>query len=101
MDNELSEEQKEILIDLVEECAEVICECTKILRFGIDGMRPGTTSSNRSKLTKEVSDVLACIQVVDKAGLFLKGENVFVYYKRLKLAKLGGKYSNLPKEWLE
>jgi len=45
--------QNETLIILMEECGEVIQECSKILRFGNDA----------TKLTKELGDLLCMVEL--------------------------------------
>lgn len=55
--------QREILVIAQEEAAEVIQEISKIFRFGIDDRhRDGMT--HREKLTAEVGDLLAMIDLM-------------------------------------
>ena len=54
---------REILTILMEECAEVIQECSKVQRFGIDSIhKSGCT--NWAALEKEVGDLLAMIEIL-------------------------------------
>lgn len=55
---------EEALVILQEECAEVIQEASKCLRFGIDDVYDG--KSNRNKLERELGDLLAMIDVLHK-----------------------------------
>lgn len=50
------------LLKLSEECNEVAMVCSKIAQFGLDSVYEG--ESNREKLTKELIDVLGCIEYV-------------------------------------
>jgi NTP pyrophosphatase (non-canonical NTP hydrolase) len=58
--------ENEILDKLQEECAEIICVCSKIRRFGWDNHNPFVTpiKTNRSHLIEEVGDVLAVIDIL-------------------------------------
>ena len=59
----ITDRQREILIIAQEEAAEVIQEIAKIFRFGIDDRhRDGMT--HREKLTAEVGDLLAMIDLM-------------------------------------
>lgn len=51
---------------LMEECAEVIKECSKINRFGQDSYHPFIENSptNIENLTQEIGDVLAILDVI-------------------------------------
>lgn len=68
-------EQEELLVILMEECAEVQQECSKVLRFG--------DPFNAENLKKEICDLLAMIDLaVDKGMLNLDDA------EKLKLAKI-------------
>ena len=59
----ITDRQREIMIITQEEAAEVIQEISKIFRFGIDDQhRDGAT--HREKLTAEVGDLLAMIDLM-------------------------------------
>ena len=51
--------EHEALTVLMEECGEVIQECSKIIRFGADYTR----------LNKELGDLFALIQILDSFGV--------------------------------
>ena len=57
------EAQHEALTILMEECGEVIQECSKIIRFHQGEM------INVVRLSKEIGDFLAMIQILDDLGL--------------------------------
>jgi hypothetical protein len=83
MNNEL----KEILIILQEECAEVIVEVSKCMRFGPDQILQGTDETNMQRLQKEIGDLQAMIELLidQKVGVSLKDINKA---KRKKFQKL-------------
>lgn len=63
----MDENTKEILQILQEECAEVIVEICKIMRFGPDQCKPGSDITNILSLQKELGDVQAMIELLVKA----------------------------------
>lgn len=79
--------QEEILNILQEECAEVIQMVSKCRRFGIDQQHLKADKPNRVKLTEEIGDLLAminlCIEfdIVDQTQVIVAQENKF---KKLK-----------------
>ena len=83
MNNEL----KEILIILQEECAEVIVEVSKCMRFGPDQILQSTDETNMQRLQKEIGDLQAMIELLidQKVGVSLKDINKA---KRKKFQKL-------------
>ncbi len=77
----MNEQTKEILIILQEECAEVIVEISKIMRFGPDQCKPNSDETNIQHLQKELGDLMAMIELItdQKIGVTTQG---------LKAAKL-------------
>jgi hypothetical protein len=57
-------DEKKNLIILMEECAEVIQVCSKILRFGIDDINHELQITNRTHLEVELGDVQAMIGIL-------------------------------------
>ena len=59
--------QRENLELVIEECAEVIQACTKILRFGVDDSHPTYYDGlpNSQVLAEEVGQLLHCIDRLD------------------------------------
>jgi hypothetical protein len=57
--------EAELLIILIEECAEVAQRATKMLRFGIDEIQPDQPFDNAERLSDEVGDlecmILKCV----------------------------------------
>ena len=60
----------ERLAFLIEECGEVIQEATKIMRFGFDSYHPAdpTQETNRDRLFREMTDVMASYDILVRAG---------------------------------
>ena len=56
--------QSELLTILAEECAEVIVECSKIQRFGLDSEYDGMTAQER--LIKELGDLQCMISLLQE-----------------------------------
>ena len=83
----MNDELKEILIILQEECAEVIVEVSKCMRFGPDQILQGTDETNMQRLQKEIGDLQAMIELLvdQNVGVSLKDINKA---KRKKLQKL-------------
>jgi NTP pyrophosphatase (non-canonical NTP hydrolase) len=83
----MTSKETEILNILQEECAEVIQMVSKCRRFGIDTDHLKASKPNRAKLTEEIGDVLAminlCIKynIVDQSQVIVAQENKF---KKLK-----------------
>ena len=76
----MREDTKEALIILAEECAEVVQECTKLLRFGLN-------VDDAQNLNKEIGDVLALVEYLNNQGLidlFLLEESIENKKEKLK-----------------
>jgi NTP pyrophosphatase (non-canonical NTP hydrolase) len=71
----MNEDTKEILTILQEECAEVIVEVSKCLRFGPDQMMAGLDVTNMQRLQKELGDLQAMIELLidNKVGVTTQG----------------------------
>jgi hypothetical protein len=61
--------EREILTILIEEAAEVQQRATKLLRFGRDEIQPGQTLTNAERLSLEIADFLALVDLAKLAGL--------------------------------
>jgi NTP pyrophosphatase (non-canonical NTP hydrolase) len=83
----MTSKETEILNILQEECAEVIQMVSKCRRFGIDTDHLKASKPNRAKLTEEIGDVLAminlCIRynIVDQSQVIVAQEQK---YKKLE-----------------
>lgn len=64
-----TDREREILTILIEECAEVQQRASKMLRFGRDETQPGYGLDNRQRLSREVGDLQAMVQMAIEANL--------------------------------
>ncbi|KZL14570.1 hypothetical protein [Pseudovibrio sp. Ad26] len=62
--------ERELLIVLMEECAEVQQQVSKILRFGVNATGPDQEKTNAELLAAEVGDLSHMIQRCIEIGLF-------------------------------
>ena len=89
----MTDDTKEILTILQEECAEVIVEVSKCFRFGPDQMMEGMNVTNMERLQKEIGDLQAMIELLvdNKVGVTTQG---LKEAKKAKFQKLK-QWSNL------
>ena len=81
----------ETLVITQEECAEVIKEISKVLRFGLDNKHPDESETNRDKLTQEVGDLLCMIDLmIEKSIIDPAVVNNCKVLKREKLKRWSG-----------
>lgn len=76
------EDQKilELLTITMEECGEVIQECAKIQRFGLQ--------NNEDRLQSEVGDLMCMIELLEEYNLIdMDAVKIASYHKRNKLKK--------------
>ena len=86
----MSEDYKEVMSILQEECAEVTQAISKVFRFGIEGEHNGFT--NRERLEEEVGDLLCMIEMMMEQDILSRG--IVAEAKFAKRAKLK-KWSNI------
>lgn len=87
--------QTEILDILQEECGEVVQVVSKCRRFGIDEIYGQDGETNRSRLTKEVGDLMCMIQLMHEAGIVDMAELMFAASKKREKLKQWSKiYEN-------
>lgn len=69
--NELSPRQAELFDLMQEECAEAIQAIAKVKRHGLESYNPDDTEagSNKEQMERELGQVLACIELLDKNGI--------------------------------
>ena len=78
--------EAELLIIMIEECAEVAQRATKMLRFGVDETQPGQPYDNATRLGHELGDLMAVIEQC--VGADLVENNVIFDQVPIKQAKL-------------
>lgn len=61
--------KRELLVILIEECAEVQQRATKALRFGMDEVQPGQPDTNARRLALEVGDLLEVLARLENFGV--------------------------------
>ncbi len=85
----------EILNILQEECAEVIQMVSKCRRFGIDNIHIKSEMPNRDKLTEEIGDMLAMVELLVENNVLTREQ-----LDEAKLAKIEKlkKWSTIFKE---
>ena len=82
----MKESEKQILLICQEECAEVTQAISKVFRFGYDSEYNDRT--NRQRLTEEVGDLLAMIDLMFEAGIIDESStNMAALQKKIKLKK--------------
>ncbi|MBX3053593.1 MAG: hypothetical protein KF753_19100 [Caldilineaceae bacterium] len=62
-----------LLVCLAEECAEVQQAVAKALRFGLQG---GINTTNAEEIAREVSDLMAVLQLLEGRGIIEQSHNV-------------------------
>ena len=68
----MNDKNRETLIILQEECAEVVQATSKIFRFGMDQIMGNQEETNLKLLEGEIGDVLAMIDLLQSQGLISK-----------------------------
>lgn len=83
----MNDKQKEALLILQEECAEVIQAASKVFRFGVDSKWPNEDSaSTLEELQMEVGQVLCMIDILTESCLLSDSAiNEARHYKKEKL----------------
>ena len=65
----MNDKNRETLVILQEECAEVIVEVSKVRRFGLDSIHYKDNVTHNEKLEIEVGDVLAMVDILLDQGI--------------------------------
>ena len=61
--------EREILVILIEECAEVQHRAAKALRFGLCEIEPGQKLNNTNRLSNEAGDLMGVIEMAKTEGV--------------------------------
>jgi hypothetical protein len=84
----MSDYERELLVCLVEECAEIQKDACKGLRFGLDDHHPELTETNRTLIARELGDLLCVLDLLVENGTLHPDEiDAGMQAKRLKLAQ--------------
>lgn len=62
-------EAEYLLTCLAEECCEVAHRASKALRFGLKEIQPGQSYSNEQRLSAEIRDVYAVVELLEERGV--------------------------------
>jgi hypothetical protein len=89
----MNEETRETLVILQEELAEASVAISKIFRFGPDQIVPNTDTTNLYRLTQELGDIQAMIELLTDLKIGATEQMIFEAKMR-KFAKLK-EWSNL------
>ncbi len=79
--------QEHLLICLAEECAEVIYDVSKILRFGINDNHPKVGVPNGERLQTEINDVFTIINMLQAEGFELDINSSAMVEKQKKVER--------------
>jgi len=91
----MKESEKQILLICQEECAEVTQAISKVFRFGYDSVYNDRT--NQQRLTEEVGDLLAMIDLMFEAGIIDESSTKMAStQKKIKLKKWSNIFDEQP-----
>ena len=91
----MNEKNREALVILQEECAEVVQEVSKCFRFGMDSVHYKTGLSHKSMLEMEVGDMLALVDILVEQGILSKsGLELAASNKKFKLKEWSSLYKD-------
>lgn len=65
---------RELMVILAEECAEVIQRVSKALRFGVDEIQPGQPHTNGQRLGSEIGQLSHMVDLCVARGLICEEE---------------------------
>lgn len=76
--------QEYLLTILSEECAEVIQEISKALRFGLEEIYPEKGITNSERITAELHDIIAVVEMLRNEGC-LEREDIIKVLAAIKV----------------
>ena len=77
---------EQLMVILIEECAEVQQATTKALRFGLYETHNGL-AINVLRLREEVNDLLAVLEMLEADGIYLSADSILIQEKKDKVEK--------------
>ncbi len=84
----MTDYERELLVCLIEECAEIQKDACKALRFGIDDHPVDRTESNRETIAGELGDLLCVLDLLVENGTLNPDHiDAGMQAKRAKLAQ--------------
>jgi hypothetical protein len=84
-----------LLILIIEECAEVIQEVCKAIRFGLDEVRPSQELTNGQRINYEINDLACVIDLAAKEKII----NQTIYFDmRARKEEKVRKYMNYSRD---
>ena len=78
--------EDELLTIMMEELSEIAIRASKMKRFGIDETQPGQPFDNRERLSQEIGDLMAVLQLCKESKLV--DDTVVTDQLKIKNAKL-------------
>ncbi len=82
--------QEHLLACLSEECAEVIKNVNKALRFGLEDRHPDKTETNFELISHELNDVYGVIELLGEYGVCFTLNSMQIDAKKKKVQTLHG-----------
>jgi len=77
--------EEHLLVCLSEECAEVIKEVNKALRFGLDDVHPRKITTNRENIESELNDLYGVLEFLGESGLLFERDSMAITKKKEKV----------------
>jgi len=78
--------ERELLLIVMEECAEIQHRCSKALRFGVREIQPGQDFTNQERICQELGDLVAVLELVEDQGIVYR--HMVMNYSVKKMPKL-------------
>jgi len=76
-----------LLVCLTEECAEIIKDTDKALRFGLNDSHPCEKGTNHERIENEINDLLGVFELLHESGIEFKVDIKKIDKKKEKVLK--------------